>query len=326
VGRPKVDLDIYQPELRNLYDEGLSFDQLSQHLAEQHNTQINTRTIQRRFQEWHVRKRKPTVISDELKKRIQVLFFEVGLDDNEMLQVLEQEGFQLGKYALVRLRFELNLRRRIRSPEQQREADIIVRRLVAQELEKGVIDGYGRTYLYTFFRQQGYIIARNRLFQAYRTLNQEAVERRRRDLQRHRGEYVVPGPDFVWSMDGYDKLKPYGIEVYACIDAYSRYVVWIYVGISNSTAVSCLRQYLDCIECEERQPRFVRSDRGTETVMLADAHFQLQQNIQPDLEFRDCYLYGTSTANQRIEAWWGQMSKGALFRWRVRTYVTYSPI
>ncbi|KAF1970029.1 hypothetical protein BU23DRAFT_571086 [Bimuria novae-zelandiae CBS 107.79] len=50
--------------------------------------------------------------------------------------------------------------------------------------------------------------------------------------------------------------------------------------------------------------------------MLADAYYQLQSLYQPDLEFQECYLYGTSTSNQRIEAWWGQLSKGIIFRWR----------
>ena len=242
-----------------------------------------------------------------------------------MLRVLQEEGFQIGKWALIRLRFELNLKRSIRTEEQQAQADEVVQKLISDELEKGVIDGYGRSYLYTHFRQQGHIIARDRLFRIYRTINPEGVERRKRDLQRHRGEYLVPGPNFIWSIDGYDKLKPYGIEIYACIDAYSRYIVWVYIGISNATGMSCLRQFLDCLECLQYQPRFVRSDRGGETVMLANAHFQLQQEAEPGLKFEDCYLYGTSTANQRIEAWWQQLSKGYLFRWRVSIVQRFTP-
>jgi hypothetical protein len=138
-------------------------------------------------------------------------------------------------------------------------------------------------------------------------------------MQRHKGEYIVPGPNFIWSVDGYCKLKPYGIEIYAAVDAYSRYVIWVYVGVSAATAVSCHRQFCDTLEATNTQPRFVRSDRGTETVMLAETHFQLQQAAEPGLRFEDCYLYGTSTANQRIEAWWLQLSKGLLFRWRVCT-------
>lgn len=136
-------------------------------------------------------------------------------------------------------------------------------------------------------------------------------------MQRHRGEYIVPGPNFIWSIDGYLKLEFYGIEVYAAIDAYSRYILWIYVGISARTAVSVLRQYLDAIESIGQYPRFVRSDHGGETVLLASAHHQLQQITDSDIQFHECYLYGASTTNQRIEAWWNQLTKGLLFRWRV---------
>jgi hypothetical protein len=316
-GRPRIDLTQYQLELCGLFHEGLTFDQLSTYLLETYQLNINTRTLKRRFQAWEVRRRIPAQVEDAAKRRIQILFFEVGLEDSDILTILHKEGFQIGRYTLVRLRFELGLRRRVRGVEQCQEADQLVRRLVAEELEKGVIDGYGRRYLYTHFRQRGHIVARDRLFEAYRTMNFEAVERRKRDLQRHRGEYIVPGPNFVWSIDGYCKLRPYGVEIYACIDAYSRYIVWVYVGISASTAVSCAHQFFEALEEVELQPRFVRSDRGVETVMLADAHYQLQTSYEPDLEFQECYLYGTSTANQRIEAWWQQLSKGLIFRWRV---------
>lgn len=320
-GRPSIDLTLHQVELCALHHEGLTFDQLSAYLFDSYGVTANPRTIKRRFQNWGVRRRLPTPVEERLKKRIQVLFFDVGLEDHEILQVLKREGDQIGKYTLVRLRFELGLRRRVRGVEQCQAADALVQRLVEEELGKGVIDGYGRGYLHTHFRQRGHIIARDRLFQIYRTINYAAVERRKRDMQRHRGEYIVPGPNFVWSIDGYCKLRPYGVEIYACIDAYSRYIVWVYIGISASTAVSCVQQFFQAIEATQIQPRFVRSDRGTETVMLADAHYQLQTTYEPDLEFQECYLYGTSTANQRIEAWWQQLSKGLVFRWRVSMHL-----
>ena len=51
------------------------------------------------------------------------------------------------------------------------------------------------------------------------------------------------------------KLQPYGIEVYAAIDAYSRYIIWIYVGISARTQVSVVRQYLDTVKTLQKVPR-----------------------------------------------------------------------
>jgi len=50
--------------------------------------------------------------------------------------------------------------------------------------------------------------------------------------------------------------------------------------------------------------------------MVADCHFQLRRMITPGVEFRQCYRYGTSKKNQRIESWWQQMSQSALTRWR----------
>lgn len=159
--------------------------------------------------------------------------------------------------------------------------------------------------------------SRDRLYSIYRTLAPEAVDRRKRHMDRRRGEYIVPGPNFIWSVDGYLKLEPYGIEIYAGIDAYARYIVWIYVGVSCRTAVSVLRQFLDVLDVTEQQPRFIRSDRGNETVLMASAHHQLLSTLDNELQFQDCYIYGTSTNNERIESWWGRLSRGMLQIWRV---------
>ncbi len=154
-------------------------------------------------------------------------------------------------------------------------------------------------------------------------LNPEGVERRKYDLQRHRGQMEVEGPNLIWSMDAYLKFWEVDIEIYAAIDAYSRYVPWIYCGVSGRTGVSVLKQYLDVISQTGFYPRFLRSDRGTETMMCANAHFQLALQEDPTIQLRDCFMYGTSTANQRIESWWGQLSKGQLILWRVSSLLKF---
>jgi len=126
VGRPKVDLDWYRHELTGLYNEELKIDQLVQYLFDEYGIEITSRTLKRRFNEWGVRKHAATIVSDELKKRIQVLFSEVGLNDKEMLQVLQAEGFQIGQWALIRLRYELNLKRRSRTEEQRAQAEAVM--------------------------------------------------------------------------------------------------------------------------------------------------------------------------------------------------------
>jgi hypothetical protein len=153
-----------------------------------------------------------------------------------------------------------------------------------------------------------------------RELNPEGVHRRTKDLQRRRGEYVVPGPDFIWSIDGHDKLRHWGIQIYAAIDAYSRHIIWMYVGVSNRTTRSVLAQYLRACSSIGCFPRIIRSDRGTETPMLAEVQYYFRRQVEPNIKFQDCYFFGKSTGNQRIEAWWAQLQKGQLYRWRVSDF------
>ena len=96
-----------------------------------------------------------------------------------------------------------------------------------------------------------------------------------------------------------------------------RYIPWIYVGISTRTGVSCLRQYLEVVASTGPLPHSIRSDRGTETMMMASAHWRLHQAICPDRQFHKVWWYGTSTLNQRIEAWWRHMSRSQTLAWKV---------
>lgn len=142
-------------------------------------------------------------------------------------------------------------------------------------------------------------------------------------MKRHRGAFVTPGPNYAWSMDAYCKLEFWGIQIYAAIDIYSRCLMWIYVGVTGRTAVSVFAQYIKTLADGGVVPQFIRSDRGLETTMAADAHFQLSQQLrnresdsESPLAFNECFLFGTSKANQRIESWWNQMCTTSLGRWR----------
>ena len=51
----------------------------------------------------------------------------------------------------------------------------------------------------------------------------------------------------------------------------------------------------------------VRSDRGTENVVFAGIQQYFRHNDTDQFAGRNSFRYGTSTANQRIEAWWSQL-------------------
>src|SRR5436853_27510 len=140
----------------------------------------------------------------------------------------------------------------------------------------------------------------------------EAVIAWRPGLRKIRLEnYTTPGPNFLRCLDGHDKFSQYGIEIYAAVDAFSRKIIWFYVGNSNRTPISVVRQYLNAVQTTGICPRFIRTDRGTETVLLADLHFSLfieatlrerwSDEDYYDLRPSECYIYGPSTKNIRAE-------------------------
>jgi hypothetical protein len=85
------------------------------------------------------------------------------------------------------------------------------------------------------------------LFGIVRQLDPVGLQRRTYDLNRKRGEYIVPGPNFIWSIDGHDKLSEWGFEIYGCIDAYSRNILWLYVSISSRTSRPCYSSTLQLL-------------------------------------------------------------------------------
>jgi transposase InsO family protein len=162
-----------------------------------------------------------------------------------------------------------------------------------------------------------------RIAEALHAVDPEGVEARRADLHRKRQDFDSHGPNWCWSIDGHMKLQFFGIELYAAIDVHSRFVRWIYVGVTARTGVSVVCQFLKALEEDGAViPKFLRSDRGTETMMLATAFWLLHQADRPSSTLEDCFWFGTSTSNQRIEAWWSMLTKGFTNQWKVSIFQT----
>jgi len=123
-------------------------------------------------------------------------------------------------------------------------------------------------------------------------------------------------------MDAHCKLEKFGIQIYAAIDAYSRNIIWVYVGVSARTLISVLKQFAVAVKKTRRTPRLVRVDKGKETTMAAAFQYGHARRVRAheglwNCTFRSTWCFGTSTTNQRIESWWQQMSRGRLSAWLV---------
>ena len=83
--------------------------------------------------------------------------------------------------------------------------------------------------------------------------------------------YFGRGPNWVWHIDGYDKLKPYGFNIHGAIDGFSCRILWLRVIRSNKNPSFVCTQYLECVKCIGGIPRKVIGDHGTEDVFVAKA-------------------------------------------------------
>ena len=78
------------------------------------------------------------------------------------------------------------------------------------------------TDLYNYVRlKAGVLVSQNRLYDFYREQHPDEVRNRRERNWKHCRDFAVPGPNFLWSLDGYEKLKKFGFQVR--IDPFSLY-------------------------------------------------------------------------------------------------------
>jgi len=143
-------------------------------------------------------------------------------------------------------------------------------------------------------------ITRDRVMIMLKELDPEGTERRK-SRRLNRRVYRCPGPDAVWHLDGYDKLKPYGLPIHGCVDGFSRKILWLNVCKSNNNPYIPAKYFIRQIKDGLKAPTNVRTDHGTENGILAA--------MQCTLTNANSHTYGKSIANQRIENWWSHQRR-----------------
>ncbi|XP_034068653.1 uncharacterized protein LOC117544015 isoform X1 [Gymnodraco acuticeps] len=123
------------------------------------------------------------------------------------------------------------------------------------------------------------------------------------------GEGLSEGANQVWHADGYDKLKPFGIAISGCIDGFSRKCMWLRSGSTNNDPGIIAQYYLQCVSAFGLLPACLRTDCGTENGTMAAINCTLRSQHTDDFAGALSHMYGTSTANQRIESWWSFFRK-----------------
>jgi hypothetical protein len=244
---------------------------------------------------------------DSSRDDLIVMYHQLGFSYDEILALLaDHHMIIVSKRTLHRTLRSHKLYRRVnlRNASSVDEVLAVVERLLNQS---GSMHGY--RWFHARCIQQHVLVAREDIRLILGILDPEGVcARRARRLRRR--QYYANGPNFVWHIDGYDKVKPYGLCIHGCIDGYSRYIVWMRVFRTNNNPDVVGTYYISALQERKAAPRFVRGDRGTE-----NSHIRTMQCL---LLGDDSFIYGTSTSNQRIESWWGILRRQCIQLWMDR--------
>lgn len=335
--RPRLELDCYRDEIYSrIFEDGHTIDDIVSFLRDEEEVNVTRKTIQRRCTEWGFTQRLREY-PPEWTEAVRISFFGSFSTDVEIAEDLQDMGFRISTWQVKVVRLEHGWKRRANTAEElQRQWDECVKAL-QEALAEGTIRGYGHRLLWAHLRRTHLRVRFDDMKEIIRALDPANVRHRRLGkTTTARGEYICEGPDEVWSMDGYDKLNRWGINIYGSIDAYSRRLIWVYTGITNRTQVSVAAQYCKAVQFHNKFPQIIRSDRGTETSIVADIQYDLgitdmyDKGISPvdengegldEWPLREFYVYGTSTKNIRIESWWRQLRRGQTGNWQVRSLI-----
>ena len=84
----------------------------------------------------------------------------MGLEDTEILKVLQSEGFLITARTLWCVQMELGLIQCTDDPSQKQVQEKLALQGLIEEAEAGTIEGYGKELLYCHMQQAGYTAPR----------------------------------------------------------------------------------------------------------------------------------------------------------------------
>eukprot|EP00731_Ephydatia_muelleri_P002690 Em0001g2690a len=153
----------------------------------------------------------------------------------------------------------------------------------------------------------GYIAKRSTIMMLLAVMDPDGVKLRKKHCLRRR-TYINKGPNWCWHMDGYDKLKPYGFPIHACIDGikdllYTMNVVGVVasnvlvvvsfnmLGVVASNVLGLVSS--NVLGCPTR----IRADCGSENVSIAACQMLLRHQHHDCYAGSNSFVFGSSIRN-----------------------------
>ena len=209
MARPPNPIDHYRDYVTHLYLNGVSRSRIQYKLRKQYHVAVNLSTISRRIANWGLpRQQARTKETPELIEATRDLIFRVGLTEKQTLSVLQRQGWPITKRGLKRIRLHPDRRwvRRINSDEERLALLEKTEQVIIEMTRRSnAISGYGKSLLQPYLRQKKQLwVPRDPLFAMYKIMFPNEVELRKRMFRRKKGQFLVPGPNYQWCIDGHE--------------------------------------------------------------------------------------------------------------------------
>ena len=105
--------------------------------------------------------------------------------------------------------------------------------------------------------KKGMIARREDVPQLFLRLDAQGVERMKSRKHRRR-IYRTSGLSYVWHINEFDKIKPYGFSIHGSIDGYSRRIIWLEASQSNKYPDMIANYYLKAAKNLNRIPKIMK--------------------------------------------------------------------
>ncbi|KAH9466394.1 hypothetical protein Pst134EB_001450 [Puccinia striiformis f. sp. tritici] len=302
--------DEFQDEVAELVQSGHTDPQIQHHLQTRHSLTVSLRTLTRRKGDWGLIGRTAGLTDDQLKESIQ-LYFNQGWTISRIHHALKTtHHYKKSFRTLERKLNTMELSKRIDDIDRNKFdiPTVVSCMMELHQTPEGRNVGY-RKMKQLLQTKYGICVHQLTVALINRTLDPEGVDNRTKRVLKRR-VFNVPGPNFIWSADGHDKLKKFGITMYGFIDAWSRKVLAVHVHVTNNDPRHIGYYYLNLVKSLGGIPRRTTTDQGTETIHMAGHQINLTEQFNLEcIDSPQSHLFTKSTHNQKIECLWSQLMK-----------------
>ncbi|XP_074632936.1 uncharacterized protein LOC141891824 isoform X2 [Acropora palmata] len=144
------------------------------------------------------------------------------------------------------------------------------------------------------------LITRDDVHHVMTILDYPAMQMRKKGVLKRRVFYSK-GSNWVWSVDGNDKLKNFGLYIHGAMDTFSRRLLWLHIYTSNKDPRVIAHYYFKFIKEEKVFPCCTRSDHGAEVSILAQCQIFLRRNHEDENALNEAHRRGPSQLNQELQ-------------------------